>query len=163
MKANCIDECDYVRYSEEVSISRAKAMFPEIADKIQATTGGPGGDDIDRLARVNTKLGVMNNFLTSDSAAYDVTITRLFIRPSQLIEIEDENVRNSLLQQFSETGCKITFVGNEHAETRRASIDDHWSLTFALPGDGAHRLALGTKIIPIQKILNTRAELENDY
>lgn len=163
LKANSLNECDYVRLMGEISISRAKATFPEIADRIKPSSGGTGGDDISRLARINTKLGVMNNYLTSDSAAYDVTITRLFLRPSQLLEIEDDQVRNDLLSKFAETGCMVVFAGDEFAEARKVCMDRHWTLTFALKGDGAHRPGLGTSLIPVQKIVNERCELEQDY
>lgn len=163
IKANSISECDYVRYQREISLERAKSKFPDIAEKITASPAGPAGDEIDRLARINTKIGVRNNFLTSDSQAYDVTETHLFLRPAMLNGVKERDVRDTLLDIFAETGCEVVFAGPELAYARKCSIDDHWAMTFAKPGDGAHRPSLGSALVPIQKIINNWVDLLNDY
>jgi len=162
MKAGCLAECGYVQYSREIGIANAKAKFPDVADEISPQGGGPGGDDIDRLARVNVLLGVQDNFQTSDSAEYDVTVQSSWFRRYELLNIKDVEIRNRIMAKIS-CGLYVTFAGEVFCEGRDETMDDHLSLVFAFPGDGAHRQALGTNLIPVQKIFNNLAELANDY
>jgi hypothetical protein len=163
IKANNQSEAGWLIWACERDLPVAKGMYPKKADKIVVSRGGPAGDDVDRLARVNTKLGVEDNFVTSDSEAYDVTIQNAWLRDCSLLEIEDDQVRNDLLEMSEGRGLRFTFCGNEFIEAKQESMDDHWTLCFALPGDGIHRPALGSSYIPVQKQANTYLELRNDY
>jgi len=163
IKANSQAEAGWLLWSVERDLPVAKGMYPAKADKITVQRGGPAGDDVDRLARVNTKLGVQDNFVTSDSEAYDVTIQNAWLRDCSLLEIDNEDTRNELLQMSDGKGLRFTFVGQEFIEAKQESLDDHWTLCFALPGDGIHRPGLGSSYIPMQKIVNTLLELRNDY
>src|SRR4029077_8938839 len=51
MKANCLAECNWAQGNKELDLQIAKARYPDVAEKIEPESGGPGGDDIDRLAR----------------------------------------------------------------------------------------------------------------
>jgi hypothetical protein len=162
IKASCQAEVGSVQWSKEVGVSAVKATFPEIADEITPQGGGPGGDDIDRLARVNVLLGVQDNFQTSDTAEYDVTVQKSWFRPYELIGIKDVEIRNRVMGKIKK-GLYVTFAGETFCEGRDESMDDYLTLVFAIPGDGTHRRALGTGMIPVQKIFNNLAELANDY
>lgn len=162
MKAGCLAECGYFQWSQEIGVAAAKASFPEVADQISPQGGGPGGDDIDRLARVNVLLGVQDNFQTSDTAEYDVTMQRSWFRKYQLLDIKDVEIRNRIMAKVDK-GLYVTFAGETFCEGRDESMDEHISVVFAFPGDGAHRQGLGTNMIPVQKIFNNLAELANDY
>jgi hypothetical protein len=162
IKANCLAEAGSVQWSREVGVSAVKAAFPEIAEEITPQGGGPGGDDIDRLARVNVLLGVQDNFQTSDTAEYDVTVQKSWFRPYELIGIKDTEIRNRVMAKIKK-GLYVTFAGETFCEGRDESMDDYLTLVFAFPGDGTHRRALGTGMIPVQKIFNNLAELANDY
>lgn len=165
IKANCLAECGYARLSYEQSVSLTKAQYPDKADLIKPSRSGSedqGGDDLERLARINVMLGVEDNFITEDSAVYDVTIQKFFYRPSELFNIPDKGIRNDLLKRFPR-GIYATWAGDILLETRNASMDDHITLTFADAGDGVHRQGLGSPLIAPQKILNTCAELAYEY
>jgi hypothetical protein len=162
IKANCLAEVGSVQWSREVGVSAVKATFPEIAEEITPQGGGPGGDDIDRLARVNVLLGVQDNFQTSDTAEYDVTVQKSWFRSYELIGIKDTEIRNRVMAKIKK-GLYVTFAGETFCEGRDESMDDYLTLVFAFPGDGTHRRALGTGMIPVQKIFNNLAELANDY
>lgn len=163
MKINAQSEAGWLLWCREVDLSVAKGMYPKKADKIKVAQGGASGDDIDRLARVNTKLGVQDSYITSDSECYDVTVQNGWLRDCTLLEIDDKQVRDELLEMSLGRGLRITFCGNEFIEAKQESMDDHWRLCFALPGDGANRNGLGTSYIPIQKNANTYLELRHDY
>lgn len=163
MKINCQSEAGWLVWSDEFDVSVVQGQYPKKADKIKVSRGGPSGDDVDRLARINCKLGVQDNFVTSDSECYDVTVQNVWLRDCTLLEIKDSTVRDELLQMSKGVGLRFTFAGEECIEAKQESMDDHWTLVFALPGDGVHRPGLGTSYIPAQKIVNNLLELRNDY
>jgi hypothetical protein len=163
MKANCLGECDYLQLNTEVPIALARAMYPKKASSITAATAGPGGDNIARLARVNVNLGVENNFITTDSAAYDVTAQYTWFRPSIFYDPDvKEDMREELLEIFP-LGCRVVYMGETFCEARNISMDDHWTLIHCRSGDGIHRASLLQWLLPIQKVLNNLLDLMNDY
>jgi hypothetical protein len=166
IKAGCTKEMPWARYSNEVDLSTAKAMFPDIADKLQPSQSGSGsaddGDDLERLARINVMLGVEDNFITEDSTVYDITIQKFWYRPSALMEIQNTEVRKRIMAKCWR-GLYVTMAGDNFCEGRNASMDDYIAVTFADAGDGVHRPGLGSPLIAPQKVLNTLAELAYDY
>src|SRR5215469_4044899 len=163
IKEDCLAECSYAQHSHEIDLQIARARYPEYAEKIKAWQGGPGGDDIDRLARINTRLGVMDNYLTTDSAAYDVTEQITWFRTCALLEVKVKDVRDSLIQKAGEDGLRVIHCGETFCEGRQLSMDDQLTLVHALPGDGINRPGLGDWLVPIQKVLNNWMELADDY
>ena len=162
IKADHLCESPYFQVSKEIDQHVAKARYPQVAEKIHASNDSAGGDDIDRLARINTRLGVFENFVTSDSAAYDVTEQRTWFQPAALLEIEKDELRESILGKFPH-GARVTFCGDTFCEARDIAMADQVAMVHALPGDGAHRPGLGDWLVPIQKVLNNLLELQNDY
>lgn len=161
MQANNLAECDAVQYEEEVDTSRAKGMFPKVADKIKPGSNGITEGEIARLARINVKLGMQSTYVTSDSIAQDTTIQRTWFRPSFLTHVQNEQVRTSLLKKCPD-GLAVCYAGEVFAYARNQAIEDNWSLMQAYSGDGQNRNALGTSLIPIQKRLNNWLDLMND-
>lgn len=163
IKAECRADCTYAIRAKEIPLQLARAKYPWVADQMQPAQGGPGGDDIDRLARVNTKLGVLDNFNTTDTQIQDVTEMKAFLRPCELLDDAiPEDLREGLVDKFP-MGMYATFCGEVFCEAYNASMDDHIVTIFGLPGDGAHRPGLGDWLVPIQEVLNNWLELANDY
>jgi hypothetical protein len=166
IKANCLKAMPWARYSFEVDLASAKAMFPDVADQLKPAQSGSessdDGDDLERLARINVLLGVEDNFITEDSTVYDVTIQKFWYRPGALMEIPNKEIRERIIKKCWR-GLYVTFAGGNFCEGRNASMDDYLALTFADAGDGVHRPALGSPLIAPQKVLNTLAELAYDY
>lgn len=163
IKEDWLANCSYAQNSHEIDLQIARARYPQVAEKVKAWQGGPGGDDIDRLARINTRLGVMDNYLTTDSAAYDVTEQTTWFRTCALLEVKVKEVRESLIQKAGEDGLRVVFCGETFCEGRQLSMDDQLTLVHALPGDGMNRPGLGDWLVPIQKVLNNWMELADDY
>lgn len=165
IKEDCLATCTYGQISREIDLQRARAKYPDHAGKITASVGGPGGDDIDRLARINTRLGVLDNYVTTDSTAYDVTEQITWFRPAALLECKKQEVIDSLIAKpgVAEHGLRVIFCGQEFCEARAISMDEQLTLVHALPGDGMHRPGLGDWLVPIQKVLNNWLELADDY
>jgi hypothetical protein len=161
IRANNLCQCGYAIRSREIDQYCAKAKYPEAADDIKPAKGGPGGDDLDRLARLNVEQGMMDSYNTADSEANTVTEVKAWIRPWQLLELADAH-RDSILKKFP-AGMQVVFCGDTFCEARDESIEDHLTLLHALPGDGMHRPGLGDWLLPIQKVLNNWLELANDY
>lgn len=161
IRANCLEACGYAIRSQEIDQHKGKAKYPDVADNITPSKGGPGGDDLDRLARLNVEQGMMDSYNTADSEANTVTEVKAYIRPWQLLELDDAN-RDSIMEKFP-CGMQVVFCGDTFCEARDEAMDDHLTLLHALPGDGMHRAGLGDWLLPIQKVLNNWLELANDY
>jgi hypothetical protein len=161
IRKNCLPECGYALRYKEIDVHEARARFPDKASKITPGRGGPGGDDIDRLARVNVDQGMMNSFNTQDSQANDVTWVRAWLRPWQLLELNQE-FRDQIIKMFPK-GLYVNFCGDVYCEARDQSMDDCLTLIHGRRGDGMHRAGLLDWLLPIQKVLNNWLELVNDY
>jgi hypothetical protein len=161
IRKNKLSQCGYAMCSKEIDVSEGRARFPDVADKIVPGNGGPGGDDIARLARVNVEQGMMNSLNTQDSQENELTWQRAWLRPWQLLEIEQDH-REALINKFPR-GMYVNFCGDVFCEARDQSMDDCLSLCFAQSGDGMNRAGWGDWLLPIQKILNNWMELANDY
>lgn len=161
MMANCLAEVDVLQYETEVSISRAKAMFPKKADNIKNGSNGITEGEIAKLARLNVKLGMQSTYITSDSIADDCTIQRNWLRPSEFMDIKDKEVRDFFIQKCPD-GIVVVYAGETLCYARNESMDDCWALAQAYSGDGQNRNALGTSLMPIQKRLNNWLDLMND-
>jgi len=161
MMANDLEDVDALDFEIEVDVARAKGMFPWIADKISSGDLGLAEGQIARLARQNVKLGMQSTYVTSSSIAEDVTISRTWLRPCTLMEI-DEEFRDGMIEMFP-NGCLVTYAGKELAYARNESMDDSWALGQAYSGDGQNRNAMGTSTMPIQKRLNNWLDLMNDF
>ena len=161
MMANDLEDVDALDFEYEVDVSRAKGMFPWIADDIKGGSFGLDEGEIARLARQNVKLGMQSTYVTSSSMADDVTISRTWLRPSTLMEAK-EDVRDELIEMFP-NGCLVVYAGDAFAYARNESMDDSWALGQAYSGDGQNRNAMGTSTMPIQKRLNNWLDLMNDF
>jgi hypothetical protein len=162
MFANTLAECDVLQFETEVDESRAKGMFPEVADDIKAGQQAATESQIARLARLNVKLGMQSTYITSDSVAKDITIQRSWFRTSALMAVKDEQVRDSLIAKFPD-GMVACYAGETFCYARNEGMDDCWALGNAFSGDGQNRNALGTSLLPIQKRINNWLDLMNDY
>ena len=162
IKANCLKEMPWARFSNEIDLASAKAEWPDIADELRPSQSGSGsaddGDDLERLARINVMLGVEDNFITEDSTVYDVTIQKFWYRPGALMEIANKEVRERLLKKCWR-GLYVTMAGESFCEGRNASMDDYLAITFADAGDGVHRpRPWFSAHCAAEEVLNTLAE-----
>jgi len=160
MRANELEQTYFLKFCEEVDVSTAKGMFPKKADKIKEGGTGLEEGEIEKLARVNCKLGMQASYVTSDSSSSDVTIDRTWFRPSAFTGVKDKAVRASLLEKFPD-GVYVCYAGDVFCFARNESMDWSWEITQAYSGDGQNRNALGTSLIPVQKRLNDWLDLMN--
>jgi hypothetical protein len=158
-----LSEMMYVILSREVDVSVAKAMFPEIKDEIKVGTAGIGELQLDRMARVNSRLAIQSNLVSGSTLQKDVTLTHVWLRPSAFMDAQcTDAVRDELFAAFPE-GCLSIWAGKQLCLARAECVDDHIYILQALPGTGQNREALCSKLISIQLRLNDWIELLGDY
>lgn len=158
-----LSEMMYVILSREVDVAVAKAMFPEIKDKIKVGSAGIGELQLDRLARVNSRLAIQSNFVSGSTVQKDVTLTHVWLRPSAFMDCEcTDEVRQELFTAFPE-GCLSIWAGKQLCLARAECVDDHIYILQALPGTGQNREALCSKLISVQIRLNDWIELMGDF
>ena len=150
-------EFPYLVWGIEAHISKLKAAYPHVADRI--TPGGLGGDqEYERIARLTVAQGSTMIESSGDVLANLVTFQRAWLRPWAFYAIEDSAVRDQLLKLFPD-GCYVAFAGETYCESRNESMDDHWRVLHAMPGDGQDRPALGESLISVQERLNDLANI----
>jgi hypothetical protein len=81
------------------------------------------------------------------------------LRPWAFYGIENEEVRNELLALFPD-GCYVGFAGDVYCEARNESMDDHWRVLHALPGDGQNRPSVGDSLVQVQERYNTLSNMQ---
>jgi hypothetical protein len=148
----------FLQFSEEVDITTAKAMYPDVAEEITPAQAPTAESDYERLARTSIMMGMRPSSMTSDSMTYNTTLQRTWIRPSFFFEEQDDDNREWLFENFP-NGVMTVVAGSVFCEARNESMDDHWTTIHARPGDGMHRPALGSPAIPIQEKINDLVDL----
>ena len=156
--ANEMHEFPYLQWQQEVHVAKLRAAYPQAADKI--ITGGPveAEDVYARASRVAVAQG-MSNTAPGDALYNLITFTRTWIRPWAFYAIEDKQTRDELLALFPE-GCYVAFAGETYCESRNETLDDHWRVMHALPGDGQNRPSVGDSLIQIQERYNTLSNIQ---
>ena len=156
--ANEMHEFPYLQWQQEVHVAKLRAAYPQAADKI--IIGGPveAEDVYARASRVAVAQG-MSNSAPGDSLYNLITFTRTWIRPWAFYAIEDKQTREELLSLFPE-GCYVAFAGETYCESRNETLDDHWRVMHALPGDGQNRPSVGDSLIQIQERYNTLSNIQ---
>jgi len=153
MQANDIHGCDYLRLSREFDITRMRTKYPDVAKEIQAMKSPTAESEYERLARTSIMMGTRPSNMTNDAMTYNVTESPTWVRPSFFREETDDDLRNWLYDTFPK-GAMIAQCGTTFCEARNESLDDHWTLIHPRPGDGMHRPANGSPLIPLQEKLN---------
>src|SRR5208282_5104996 len=96
---------------------------------------------------------------TNDAMTYNVTECLAWVRPSFF---KQDWISDKLLAWLYENfpkGAMIAQCGTTFCEARNESIDDHWTLIHARPGDGMHRPGNMSPLIPLQEKLNDCMDL----
>jgi hypothetical protein len=156
--ANEMHEFPYLQWQQEVHIAKLRAAYPHAADKI--ILGGPveAEDVYARASRVAVAQG-MSSTAPGDALYNLITFTRTWIRPWAFYAIDDKQTRDELLAMFPD-GCYVAFAGESYCESRNETLDDHWRVMHAMPGDGQNRPSVGDSLIQIQERYNTLSNIQ---
>ena len=161
IQAKTIEDSDFLQLNREFDVARLKTKYWQHADKIVASTTPTASSDYVRLARVSINMGMRPSNMTNDAQTYNATESLTWIRRSMFSCAKTAALKDWLHETFPQ-GAMIAMVGTELVEARDESMDDHWSLFHARPGDGMHRPSNGAPLVPLQEKLNDCMDLVHD-
>jgi len=156
--ANEMHEFPYLQWQTEVHRAKLKAAYPHAANKIE-TTPSQGAEDVyARVSRISVEQG-LPSIHPGDALMNLITFDRTWLRPWAFYSVEDEDVRRELLALFPD-GCYVAFAGDAYCEARNESMDDHWRVLHALPGDGQNRPSVGDSLVQVQERYNVLSNMQ---
>jgi hypothetical protein len=158
MSVNDLKDFHYLGYPLEVHYAKLRAAYPEKADKISEGQATTSENTFERQARLSIAEGTTQMTQTGDSLKNLVTYQRVWFRNEAFYQIDDKAKRDELIRLFPK-GCYVAWAGDVFCEARAESMDDHWVIKHALPGQGQHRQAVGSSAIPIQDRFNTESNI----
>lgn len=156
--ANEMHEYPYLQWQTEVHRSKLKAAYPHAANKME-TSPSQGAEDVyARVSRLSVEQG-LPSIHPGDALLNLITFDRTWLRPWAFYAVEDEATRNELLALFPD-GCYVAFAGEAYCESRNESMDDHWRVLHALPGDGQNRPSVGDSLVQVQERYNVLSNMQ---
>jgi predicted RNA-binding Zn-ribbon protein involved in translation (DUF1610 family) len=156
--ANEMHEYPYLQWQAEVHRAKLKAAYPLAASKIESAPSQGSEDVYARVSRLSVEQG-LPSIHPGDALMNLITFDRTWLRPWAFYAIEDEAVRNELLAMFPD-GCYVAFAGDVYCESRSESMDDHWRVLHALPGDGQNRPSVGDSLVQVQERYNVLSNMQ---
>ena len=156
--ANEMHEYPYLQWQAEVHRAKLKAAYPNAANKIEAAPSQGPDDVYARVSRLSVEQG-LPSIHPGDALMNLITFDRTWLRPWAFYSIEDEAVRSELLALFPD-GCYCGFAGDVYCESRNESMDDHWRVLHALPGDGQNRPSVGDSLVQVQERYNVLSNMQ---
>jgi len=156
--ANEMHEYPYLQWQAEVHRAKLKAAFPQAAGKIESAPSQGAEDVYARVSRLSVEQG-LPSIHPGDALMNLITFDRTWLRPWAFYGIENDDVRNELLALFPD-GCYVGFAGDVYCEARNESMDDHWRVLHALPGDGQNRPSVGDSLVQVQERYNTLSNMQ---
>lgn len=146
--------------SKEIDINFAKAMKPEYAANITDGSGEMGESTYERMARIGVLQGTRSLQTAGDAFAHLVTWKRIFLRPSSFRHCTDA-VREKFDELFPD-GMKLVTMGGAYCGAYNESADDHISVGWPAPGDGASKPSMLKDLVPVQDAYNDYRNLEKE-
>jgi hypothetical protein len=156
--ANEMHEYPYLQWQAEVHRAKLKAAYPVAANKIESAPSQGADDVYARVSRLSVEQG-LPSIHPGDALMNLITFDRTWLRPWAFYGIEDEALRNELLAVFPD-GCYVGFAGDVYCESRNESMDDHWRVLHALPGDGQNRPSVGDSLVQVQERYNVLSNMQ---
>src|SRR5712692_3615116 len=156
--ANEMHEYPYLQWQAEVHRAKLKAAYPLAANKIESAPSQGSEDVYARVSRLSVEQG-LPSIHRGDALMNLITFDRTWLRPWAFYAIEDEAVRSELLAMFPD-GCYVGFAGDVYCESRSESMDDHWRVLHALPGDGQNRPSVGDSLVQVQERYNVLSNMQ---
>jgi hypothetical protein len=163
MMVDCLKECSYAQIFEEMDYALARAAYPWMGDKIKPSWGTAGELEFERIARINTRIGIVGKYITGTSGIREATMGYMWFRPGMFFDDKITAAqREWLLKEFPD-GMFCILAGKEFVCAWNESMDDHLSLGMFCRGFGQNRRALGSSDMPIQKRVNIWADLWDKF
>lgn len=145
---------------KEIDINQAKEMKPQYAERIRAGAGAEGESTYERMARIGTLQGTRSLQNAGDSFSHLVTWSRVWLRPAAFRHCPAD-VRKKFNAQFPK-GMKLVMMGGEYCGAYNQSADDHLTVAWPAPGDGAAKPSMLHDLVPVQDAYNDYRNLEKE-
>ncbi len=156
--ANEMHEYPYLQWQAEVHRAKLKAAYPHAANKIESSPSQGAEDVYARVSRLSVEQG-LPSIHPGDALMNLITFDRTWLRPWAFYAIDDAETRDDLLALFPD-GCYVAFAGDVYCESRNESMDDHWRVLHALPGDGQNRPSVGDSLVQVQERYNVLSNMQ---
>lgn len=160
--ANQQHQYPYLIWDQMAHRARLKAAYPHAKTQIggAALTPEDAQAQYERTAQLTLVSGGEMEPVgaSADFVNNLVMFRRAWLRPWAFDILDDEKLVQELRQLFP-IGCYVAFAGDAYCESRNETMDDHWRVMHALPGDGQNRPAIGTSFISVQERYNTLSNL----
>lgn len=163
MMVDKLTDAGYAMVFEEMDYAVARAAYPWMKSKIKASWGAYGEQEFDRIARINTRIGITGKYVTGTSGIREATMAYVWFRPGQFFDDQITDARREALLENFPDGMFCVFAGPELCCAWNESIDKHAELGMFSRGFGQNRRALGSSDVPIQKRINIWADLQDKF
>lgn len=163
MMADKLCDWGYAYVFEEMDYAIARAAYPWMGKKIKPSWGGSGELEFERIARINTRIGLAGRYITGTMGIRETTMGYFWLRPGMFDDDSVTDVQKDFLRLNFPDGFFGVFSGTEFCCGWSESMDDHLALQMYTRGFGQSRRALGTGDLPIQKRVNIWADLWDKY
>ena len=163
MMVDSLKDCGYVQIFEEMDYAVARAAYPWMGDKIKPSWGTYGELEFERIARINTRIGIVGKYITGTSGIRETTMGYLWFRTGLYFDDQVQpKQREFLLENFPD-GLFVVMAGPEVCCCWNESVDDHVEVGLFTRGFGQNRRSLGSSDLPIQKRINIWADLWDKF
>lgn len=153
----------YLMWDVEAHRALLQASFPWAAKKIRQGAVAPA--DAEAQYERTTRVSLISGGETDPIGAVGdytynlVTYRQAWMRPWAFYLLDDDpedpDGRLQQLLKLFPSGVSCGFAGDVYCWSRNESMDDHWRIMHALPGDGQNHPAIGESFISPQERLNT--------
>lgn len=160
--ANCQSDFLYIQHSTEHHVLMMKEANPDFADQIKGGAQGTGMDVYERTARISVKQGTAVLSQSGDTLTNLSTEQNTWMRRAAFQKFDkDDESKQELIKLFPD-GCRVRLVSGIYTGSWNENLDDHWSVTQALPGDGQFRNAAGTTMLSVNERFNDIVNIAQD-
>jgi hypothetical protein len=160
--SKCQSECMYVFLADDPDIKKAKAEYPQFADKIKAGIAGLGENAYERFARLGVLQGSRSEMLSADSYTHLVTRMHCWMRPESFtgdrydepLEEDPQVMLGDRLKEIFPEGACAKFIGDVYVGSYPDSIEDCLCIEFPAEGDGMNREGFMNCFVVVQDSYN---------
>jgi hypothetical protein len=163
MMVDKLADASYALAFEETDYAVARATYPWMGKKIKPSWGGSGELEFERIARINTRIGLAGRYITGTMGIRETTMGYAWFRPGMFYDDSITDAQRDFLLESFPDGFFGVFSGTELCCAWSESMDEHLELGMYTRGFGQSRRALGTGDLPIQKRVNIWADLWDKY
>lgn len=163
MMHDTLKECGYAQVWEETDYAVARATYPWMGNKIKPSWGTFGELEFERIARINTRIGVVGKYITGTSGLRETTMGYVWLRPGMFWDDQVTAVHRDFLLANFPSGVFVVITGKDFCCCWDEALDDHGAVGMYCRGFGQNRRAMGSSDVPIQKRINIWADLWDKF